>query len=117
MLDHVSLGVSDLERSRRFYDAALPPLGLVRTVDFAGRVSDYGAMAGQLGVEFTITVEPGVLPLGGMDVCFREPVRAAVGAFPGAAVVPGGHDDGGPGVRTQFPPRFCAGFVVGPDGH
>jgi catechol 2,3-dioxygenase-like lactoylglutathione lyase family enzyme len=57
MLDHVSLGVKDLERSRRFYDAALHPLGLVRTVDFQGRGSDYGAMAGQFGVEFTITVE------------------------------------------------------------
>jgi hypothetical protein len=57
MLDHVSLGVTDLERSRRFYDAVLRPLGLVRTVDFQGRGSDYGTMAGQLGVEFTITVE------------------------------------------------------------
>ena len=47
MLDHVSLGVKNLERSRRFYDAALRPLGLVRTVDFQGRGSDYGAMAGQ----------------------------------------------------------------------
>jgi hypothetical protein len=46
MLDHVSLGVKDLERSRRFYDAALHPLGLVRTVDFQGRGSDYGAMRG-----------------------------------------------------------------------
>lgn len=33
MLDHVSLGVRDLERSPRFYDAILRPLGLVRTVD------------------------------------------------------------------------------------
>jgi len=48
MLDHVSLGVSNLERSRRFYDAVLRPVGLVRTVDFQGRGSDYGAMAGQL---------------------------------------------------------------------
>jgi len=32
MLDHISLGVTDLERSRRFYDAALRPLGLVRIV-------------------------------------------------------------------------------------
>ena len=57
MLDHISLGVIDLGRSRRFYDAALRPLGLVRIVDFQGRGSDYGAMAGQLGVEFTITAE------------------------------------------------------------
>lgn len=44
MLDHASLGVSDINRSRRFYHAALRPLGLVRIVDFGeGRGSDYGA--------------------------------------------------------------------------
>jgi catechol 2,3-dioxygenase-like lactoylglutathione lyase family enzyme len=34
MLDHVSLGVTNLERSRHFYDETLRPLGIVRTVDF-----------------------------------------------------------------------------------
>src|SRR5215470_3632775 len=78
MLDHVSVGVTDLERSRRFYDAALRPLGLVRIVDFQGRGSDYGAMPGQLGVEFTITAEGDVTPLLGMHVCFRAPDRTSV---------------------------------------
>src|SRR5215469_13471184 len=56
VLDHVSVGVIDLDRSRRFYDAALRPLGLVRIVDFGkDRGSDYGAAPGSLGVEFTIT--------------------------------------------------------------
>ena len=49
MLDHVSLGASDIGRSRRFHDAALRPLGLVHIVDF-GRGSDYGAAPGSLGV-------------------------------------------------------------------
>ena len=62
LLDHISVGFIDLERSRRFYDAALRPVGLVRAVDFQGRGSDYGAMAGQFGVEFTITVEPACCP-------------------------------------------------------
>ena len=49
----------ELERSRRYYDAAaLRPLGIVRTLDFEHRGSDYGTMTGQLGVEFTITLEP-----------------------------------------------------------
>jgi catechol 2,3-dioxygenase-like lactoylglutathione lyase family enzyme len=62
MLDHVSLGVSDLERSRRFYDAALRALGVVRTANFS-RGSDYGMMLGQSGgVEFTITAEIPVAP-------------------------------------------------------
>jgi catechol 2,3-dioxygenase-like lactoylglutathione lyase family enzyme len=50
MLDHVSLGVRDIDRSRRFYDAALHPLGLVRIVDFgSGRGSDYGAVPPDMG--------------------------------------------------------------------
>src|SRR5215471_3221836 len=58
MLDHVSLGITDIDRSRRFYDVEMRPLGLVRIVDFGeGRGSDYGAAAGSVGVEFTITRE------------------------------------------------------------
>jgi catechol 2,3-dioxygenase-like lactoylglutathione lyase family enzyme len=117
MLDHISLGVTDLERSRGFYDAALHPLGLVRTVDFQGRGSDYGAMAGQFGVEFTITVETGVSPQRGMHLCFRAPNRASVREFHGAALSAGGHDDGGPGVRPQYHSDYYAAFVVDPDGH
>ena len=30
MLDHVSIGVSDIERSKAFYDQALGPLGIER---------------------------------------------------------------------------------------
>jgi hypothetical protein len=75
MLDHVSLGVTDIERSRHFYDAALRPLGLVRIVDFGkGRGSDYGAAPGSLGVEFTITREAQVrTPIPGAHICFRAP--------------------------------------------
>jgi catechol 2,3-dioxygenase-like lactoylglutathione lyase family enzyme len=117
MLDHVSLGVKDLERSRRFYDAALRPLGLVRTVDFQGRGSDYGAMAGQLGVEFTITAEMVVSPLRGAHLCFRAPDREAVCAFHAAALAAGGRDNGAPGIRTQYHPDYYAAYVLDPDGH
>ena len=117
MLDHISLGVTDLERSRRFYDAALLPLGLVRTVDFQGRGSDYGAMAGQYGVEFTITVEASVSPLSGMHLCFRAPNRASVREFHRTALVAYGRDDRGPGVPPQYHPDHYAAFVLDPDGH
>jgi catechol 2,3-dioxygenase-like lactoylglutathione lyase family enzyme len=117
MLDHVSLGVKDLERSRRFYDTALRPLGLVRTVDFQGRGSDYGAMAGQLGVQFTVTVEQKVKPLVGMHICFRAPDRSAVRAFHAAALAAGGNDGGAPGLRLIYHPNYYAAFVLDPDGH
>ena len=118
MLDHVSLGVTELPRSRQFYDAVLRPLGLVRTVDFQGRGSDYGTMAGPFGVEFTITVEArGASPLQGMHVCFRAPDRWAVRAFHRAALTAGGRDDGQPAVRAQYHPDYYAAFALDPDGH
>ena len=118
MLDHVSLGVSDLERSRRFYDAALRPLGLTRIIDFAERGSDYGAAPGSLGVEFTVTREAGVkTPIRGAHLCFRAPDRAAVRAFHAAALAAGGRDNGTPGLRPQYHEHYYGAFVLDPDGH
>jgi catechol 2,3-dioxygenase-like lactoylglutathione lyase family enzyme len=119
MLDHVSLGVIDIDRSRRFYDAALRPLGLVRIVDFGNsRGSDYGAIPGPLGVEFTITSEAEVrTPIRGAHLCFRAPDRAAVLAFHAAALATGGRDDGAPGLRTHYHADYYGAFVLDPDGH
>jgi catechol 2,3-dioxygenase-like lactoylglutathione lyase family enzyme len=119
MIDHVSLGVSDLRRSRRFYDAVLRPLGLVRIFDFGdNRGSDYGAAPGSTGVEFTITREPSdVSQPKGSHLCFRSPSRDAVDAFHTAALAEGGRDDGAPGLRQQYHADYYGAFVRDPDGH
>jgi catechol 2,3-dioxygenase-like lactoylglutathione lyase family enzyme len=117
MLDHVSVGVTDLDRSRRFYDAALRPLGLVRILDFDGRGSDYGFGPQPIGVEFTITREAAVGPLSGMHVSFRAATRGAVHAFHAAALGAGGRDDGAPGLRPQYHRDYYGAFVLDPDGH
>src|SRR5260370_41333839 len=103
MVDVVSLGLSDIERSRNFYDAALRPLGLVRIVEFGdGRGSDYGAAPGSTGVQFTITREvAAIVPSAGSHLCFRAPDRTAVRAFHSAALAAGGRDDGGPRSRPH----------------
>ena len=118
MLDHVSLGVTDLAPSRRFYDAVLRPLGLVRIVNFGNdRGSDYGAAPGSLGVEFTITAERSVKPAQGMHLCFRAHDRAAVREFHRLAIDNGGRDDGAPGLRPQYHASYYGAFVFDPDGH
>ncbi len=117
MLDHVSLGVSDIERSRNFYDAALRPLGLVRIVDFGdGRGSDYGDAPGSTGVQFTITRKVAIVPSAGSHLCFRAPDRMAVRAFHSAALAAGGRDDGGPGLRP-YHAHYYGAFILDPDGH
>jgi catechol 2,3-dioxygenase-like lactoylglutathione lyase family enzyme len=118
VLDHVSLGLTDLERSRRFYDAALHPLGLVRLLDFEGRGSDCGSVPHPHGVEFPITAEAGAVgPSRGVHLCFRAPSRVAVRALHSGALAVGGSDDGAAGLRPKYHSSYYAAFVLDPDGH
>jgi catechol 2,3-dioxygenase-like lactoylglutathione lyase family enzyme len=90
----------------------------VRTLDFEDRRSDYGGMAGQLGVEFTITLEVnGVIPARGMHICFRAHDRESVLTFYESAIAACGSDNGPPGPRPNYHRDYYAAFIVDPDGH
>jgi catechol 2,3-dioxygenase-like lactoylglutathione lyase family enzyme len=120
MLDHVSLGVNDLELSRRFYDAVLEPIGLVRFSDFEGRGTDYDLYTSAertYGCVFTITREDNVKPSNGHHICFSARTRGDVVRFYEAALANGGRDDGTPGLRPIYHENYFAAFVLDPDGH
>ena len=119
MLDHVSLGVTDVERSRAFYDAVLAPLGYSRLYDHEAVASAYGPKAPQfefwIGLPLDESKTPA--PCNGSHVCFRAPDRAAVRAFHDVALAEGGQDAGAPGLRPQYMETYYAAFVLDPDGH
>ena len=122
MLHHASLGVSDIERSAAFYDAALAALGYVRVWDDirpgqAGQAVGYGLPGG--GDKLAIKHRPeGQRPPGpGFHLAFAAPNRQAVHQFHAAAIAHGGSDNGGPGLRSDYGDHYYAAFVVDPDGH
>ncbi len=122
-LDHLSLGVNDLARSKAFYDAALAPLGLVPHVEIPGEVG-YGPPdeTAEQGYAFYIGFEDagarrGVAPSAGFHLAFRAPSRAAVRAFHAAALAAGGRSYGAPGPRPRYHPHYYGAFVLDPDGH
>ena len=122
MLHHISLGVSDIECSAAFYDAALAPLGYVRVWEdirpgAAGQAVGYGVPGG--GDKLAIKYRPeGQRPPGpGFHLAFAAPDRQAVASFHKAALEHGGRDNGGPGLRPHYGPDYYAAFVVDPDGH
>jgi catechol 2,3-dioxygenase-like lactoylglutathione lyase family enzyme len=116
MLDHLSIGVSDLARSTSFYDAALDALGYVKL--FANRGVGYGK-AGAKDEAFAILASgaearpPGV----GCHIAFAAADRAAVDAFHAAALRMGGVDEGAPGLRPQYGEGYYAAFVRDLDGY
>jgi catechol 2,3-dioxygenase-like lactoylglutathione lyase family enzyme len=115
MIDHVSIGVSDLERSARFYESALATLGLSRLVTRPGTVG-----FGKSYPEFWINLRAGmasVAPESGVHICLRAKSTDDVDAFHAAALNAGGRSDGAPGLRPHDRVRYYAAFVIDPDGN
>jgi len=115
MIDHISLGVSDLERAARFYEAALAALGLSRLVTRAHTVG-----FGKAYPEFWINLRTGmtqVAPESGTHICLRARTRAEVDAFHAAALNAGGVSYGAPGLRPHDRVKYYAAFVLDPDGN
>ena len=115
MLGHISLGVRDLPRATRFYDAVLGALGFVRLWTGEKGVG-YGAPGG--GEELNIFQRDDATPPGGgFHVAFLAPDRPSIHAFHAAALANGGTDNGAPGPRPDYSPTYYAAFAVDPEGH
>jgi len=115
MIDHVSIGVRDIARTKRFYDAALQPLGYTCQSESDGSLG-YGRDA----VVFWISRTERPVPAddaSGLHFCFTAPTRGSVDAFHAAALGAGGRDNGKPGLRPDYGDKYYAAFVVDPDGY
>ena len=111
MLDHVGIPVTELGRSKRFYEGALSPLGYGLFMEHADLAAGFGR-AGK--PDFWIS-RGGAGPA--VHVAFTSPDRATVDAFHAAAVAAGGRDNGRPGLRPEYHPTYYGAFVLDPDGH
>ena len=116
MLDHIGVDVTDIARSRIFYEAALKPLGyrVIQELTAEQTGANPIVMFGIEAPEFVIAEDraPGL----GNHFAFRAETRAAVDAFHAAALKAGGRDNGPPGLRPNYGPNYYAAFAFDPDG-
>ena len=125
MLDHISLRVSDYQRSKQFYQAALEPLGFVLAMEAeSGAGFRKGYIPGFWVKEGRPGTDPGADPAhlagcGGtaIHVAFAAEDRSAVDAFYRAALAAGGRDNGPPRVCPEYHPNYYGAFVLDPDGY
>lgn len=115
MFDHISIGVRDIARSRRFYDAVLPTLGYKRMMDVEA-TSGYGRDGAVYWIALAERPVPPD-PESGLHFCFSAPTRESVDAFYAAALRAGATDNGKPGLRDAYGPNYYAAFVIDPDGY
>ncbi len=114
VIDHVSVGVSDLARSRDFYARALTPLGFAELGPWRE-----GAREVSFGLEEAddFAISTAYPAPGAVHVAFAADRREQVDAFYAAALAAGGRDNGPPGLRPEYSDEYYGAFVLDPDGH
>lgn len=121
MIDHMSIRVSDYEKSKAFYVSALAPLGYVVVMEFHRTEIPSLPTAHVLGLgaggkpDFWLSPADG--PVQPTHVAFRADDRRTVEAFYEAATAAGGKDNGKPGLREMYHPSYYGAFVLDPDGY
>jgi catechol 2,3-dioxygenase-like lactoylglutathione lyase family enzyme len=112
MYDHIGLRVKDIDAAARFYAAVLAPLGFVAGSSGEGYAGfgpkDAPALWLHANKDGTGT---------GAHVCFSAPSRAAVDKFHAEGLKAGARDNGKPGLRTDYSPKYYAAFLIDFDGN
>jgi len=111
---HVVVGTNDLEKSRRFFDNCLAPLGLKRFYD-GDTASAWGRDAPAIMVTKPNNGQAATYANGG-TIGFAAASRAAVDNFHAEALANGGTCEGPPGLR-EFAPNAYGAYVRDPEGN
>jgi len=118
MIDHTGLKISDPVRSRRFYEAALAPLGYRVVMEVPTEYT-----GGRVVLGYGVPPKPDFWVAEGkpeeprVHIAFRADSRKVVDAFYQAALKAGGKDNGPPGPRPHYHANYYGAFVLDPDGH
>jgi len=117
MIAHISIGVRDIATGKRFYDAALKPLGY-KCLRAARSLVGYGY--GRDSISPWVVQAERPVPAdekSGLHFCFAAPDAAALDAFHAATLRSGGSDNGPPGLRPLYGLDYYAAFIIDPDGY
>lgn len=120
MLDHVFLTVRNIKRSVAFYERALAPLGIKERFDYDGKNGPPGHPDlkgfGSKG-RLYLWLREGSADSNAAHVGFMANSQKQVEAAYHAAIAAGATDNGAPGVRLYYGPRYYAANILDPDGY
>ena len=123
MIDHITINVVDLEKSKAFYEKVLATLGM--KINLGGPPAQFYGFGAADAPEFEIAAgrvfisqSDGEYPVTpSFHIAFRALDHAAVDAFYRVALEAGAKDNGAPGIRADYAENYYAAFVIDPDGN
>lgn len=116
MLSHISFSVSNLQKSSLFYDAVLGAIGYKRVYS-SDSAAGWGTDENSEKFAIKKRVEKAVSPNKGFHLAFHAKQKEDVHAFHAQGIQHGGSDNGKPGPRPEYGPRYYAAFLIDPDGY
>ena len=117
MIDHITFGVRNFERSVTFYDRAFTPLGVSRLFTVPLEHSNGVKVTGYGDDRPWFWLAEEDATTGKLHIALTARSRAAVDAFHAAALAADGTDNGAPGVRPHYHADYYGAFALDPDGH
>lgn len=122
MLSYLFIGANDIARSGAFYRAILTPLGYQEEQDGAQLIFSLPEVEDRENGPGTVYIAP---PFNGEDARagngvmpgFRARSRQTVDACYAAGCHAGGTDEGAPGIRARYNPRFYVAYLRDPAGN
>jgi len=119
LLDHVSIGVPDLDAARPFYDAIMTALGASKVYDRPEALG-YGERCSRTDTSSTclaVYLDADDIGTNKRHWCFKAQTRDQVDAFFAVGVQHGGRSDGAPGLRPNYHATYYAAFLFDPAGN
>ncbi len=118
MIAYVTVGADDLARAKHFYTAFLPALGyrLDEGPDGLSFSLPTGTAAADFYVKPTFDGRPATAGNGTM-IAFEAANQAEVRLLHSRALSAGGSDEGQPGFRAAYGPRFYVAYLRDPQGN
>ncbi len=112
-IDHVTIATRDYHAAKRFYEAALQPLGFSVMLDWPAAGRTYLGLPSEAS---SLWIVQGAVS-GRLSLSLAAPDRAAVDAFYAAARESGGRGSASPRFRPEYTASTYAAEAVDPDGN
>jgi catechol 2,3-dioxygenase-like lactoylglutathione lyase family enzyme len=119
MIGYITIGATDTEQAKAFYDAVFSCIGWKQFADYGDYIG-YGHNGASDGQSIWICKPFNGEPAragNGIMVGLNADNTEQVHAFHAAAMAAGGSDEGAPGPRPDYGPNWYAAYLRDPTGN